>query len=79
MLLIRVAETETGWTWFQMRKVLSMVDMDILESKAGEICMRSPLRSQVKGLFKKLRLNPFGSKIPQTGLLWAFEPASLSL
>ena len=68
MLLIRVAENEADETWFQMKKKLSSIVLGVNQCSKGEIHESSPLSSEQKQLFKRLKLNtpPRYFKLPFT-------------
>ncbi len=57
MLLIRVAENETGVTWFQMKKILSTIQLGIFQLPEGKIHQSNSLNSEQKALFKGLKLD----------------------
>lgn len=57
MLLIRVAENETGGTWFQMKKALATLQVGIHRMRAGEVWQTSPMSAENKALFETLRLS----------------------
>jgi len=56
MLLIRVAENETGQTWFQMKKSLATLQVGIHRTRNGEVWQTSPTSAEVKALFEALKL-----------------------
>jgi len=56
MLLIRVAENETGKTWFQIRKLLSTLTVGIHGTKSGQIFQSNPLTGEQETFFTKLKL-----------------------
>lgn len=57
MLLIRVAENETGGTWFQMKKALATLQVGIHRMRAGEVWQTSPMSAENQALFETLRLS----------------------
>lgn len=57
MLLIRIAENETGQTWFQMKKILSTIQLGIFQLPEGKIHQSNSLNSEQKALFKGLKLD----------------------
>lgn len=56
LLLIRIAENETGQTWFQMKKMLSTIKVGINLTQHGEVWERNPIQEDPKELFKKVRV-----------------------
>ncbi|NPV54886.1 MAG: transposase, partial [Firmicutes bacterium] len=68
MLLIRVAEDETGKTWRQMKKSLATLKIGIHRASSGEVWQTNPLQAEVKGLLEKLKL-----KLPPR--FYAMKPA----
>ena len=56
MLLIRVAENETGQTWRSMRKELAGLQMGIHQTPSGEVWQTNPLRPEVKKLLEQLKI-----------------------
>ncbi|MBI2914975.1 MAG: IS1634 family transposase [Firmicutes bacterium] len=57
MLLIRVAENESHWTWFQMKKALATLQVGMHRMRSGgEIWETNPVQAQVKELFASLGL-----------------------
>jgi hypothetical protein len=54
MLLIRVAERETGLTWFQMKKVLSGITVGTMQFPDGTVSQSSPLTKEHAALFAAL-------------------------
>lgn len=54
MLLIRVAENESGWTWHKMRRERAKPDVGIHRTRSGEVWQRShpteELEAPVQGL-----------------------------
>lgn len=69
MLLIRVAENQTGQTWRQMKKIFSPIQVGIHSTDAGEIWQTSPVNKEAKGLFEALDL-----KLPPK--IYALKPTS---
>lgn len=58
MLLIRVAETETGTTWFQIKKTIANIQLGILELPDGVAHQTSKLSSRQKNLYKQINVDP---------------------
>ena len=60
MLLIRVAENESGRTWFQIKKDLDKLQVGIHRTRAGEVWQSNDPSDRLKELFEalKLRLPP---------------------
>lgn len=56
MLLIRVAEDETGQTWRRMKKSLATLQVGIYRTPSGEVWQTNPIRAEVKSLLEKLKL-----------------------
>ena len=56
MLLIRVAENETGQTWRSMRKELAGLQMGIHQTPSGEVWQTNPLQPEVKKLLEQLKI-----------------------
>ncbi len=56
MLLIRVAENESGRTWFQMRKALDKLQVGIHRTRAGEVWQANNPNDELKELFEMLEL-----------------------
>jgi transposase len=56
MLLIRIAENETGQTWFQMKKALATMQMGIHQMREGEMWERNPVSAKAKEIFTKLQV-----------------------
>lgn len=54
MLLIRVAENETEETWFQMKKILSTMEVAFFELPDGDVCQSNAPDAAQKALFKAL-------------------------
>jgi hypothetical protein len=57
LLLIRVAENETGRTWHQIKQLLSPIDVGRHRTANGEVWQVRPLQSEQKDLFQALRLD----------------------
>lgn len=57
MLLIRVTENETQQTWFQLKKILSTIQVGILQLPEGKIHQSNSLNKEQKALFKGLKLD----------------------
>ena len=58
VLLVRVAETETGSTWFQIKKTLATIQLGILEFPDGVAHQSSKLTDRQKKLYKQVRVDP---------------------
>ena len=57
MLLIRVTENETQQTWFQLKKILSTIQVGILQLPEGKIHQSNSFNKEQKALFKGLKLD----------------------
>lgn len=57
MLLIRIAENETKQTWFEMKKILSTIQLGIFQLPEGKVHQSNSLNSEQKSLFKALELD----------------------
>ena len=57
MLMIRIAEHETGKTWFQMKKLFSQIQLGSLQLPDGIVHQSTPLTPQMKGLFNTLKVD----------------------
>jgi transposase len=57
ILLIRVTENEVQQTWFQLKKILSTIQVGILQLPEGKIHQSNSLSTQQKALFKRLKLD----------------------
>ncbi len=58
LLLIRVAENETGRTWQQIKKLTSAIDVGHHRTVNGEVSQVRPLGTEQKDLFRALELEP---------------------
>lgn len=56
LLLIRVAEAESGYTWHQIRTLLAGLDVGIHRMRGGEVWMTSPVSKEQRELFASLKL-----------------------
>lgn len=56
MLLIRVAENESGWTWHQMRRELAKLEVGLHRTRSGEVWQRNHPTEELEALFKALEL-----------------------
>jgi len=56
MLLIRVAENESGQTWFQIKKGLDKLQVGIHRTRAGEVWQANNPSDELKELFERLKL-----------------------
>jgi len=56
MLLIRVAENESGRTWFQIKKDLDKLQVGIHRTRAGEVWQSNNPSDRLKELFEALKL-----------------------
>ena len=57
MLMIRIAEYDTGKTWFQMKKLFSQIQLGSLQLPDGIVHQSTPLTPQMKGLFNTLKVD----------------------
>lgn len=57
LLLIRVAENETGKTWRQMKDLLRPIDVGRHRTASGEVWQVRPLHEEQKALFRKLKVD----------------------
>lgn len=69
MLLIRLAENETGQTWHQMRQHLRRLEVGIHQTRTGEVWQSNRPTEELEGLFQalKLKLPPRYLAIPTVG------------
>ncbi len=58
MLLIRIVENEVQQTWFQLKKILSTIQVGILQLPEGKVHQSNSLNPKQKALFKRLKLDP---------------------
>ncbi|HEY8424382.1 MAG TPA: IS1634 family transposase [Limnochordales bacterium] len=58
LLLIRVAENETGKTWRQMKDLLSPIDVGRHRTASGEVWQVRPLTDEQKALFRAVQVTP---------------------
>jgi hypothetical protein len=58
LLMIRVAENETGLTWRQMRDLLSPIDVGRHATSSGEVWQVRLLKDAQKALFRTLQVEP---------------------
>ncbi len=56
MLLICVAENESGQTWFQIKKALDKLQVGIHRTRAGEVWQANNPNAELKELFERLKL-----------------------
>lgn len=56
MLLIRVAENETGQTWHQLQRRLQRLEVGIHRTRSGEVWQTNPATNELKELFDSLDL-----------------------
>jgi len=56
MLLIRVAENESDWTWHQMQQELGRLEVGIHRTRSGEVWQRNHPTEELEALFKALEL-----------------------
>jgi hypothetical protein len=56
LLLIRVAETETGHTWTKIRTAIDRLHLGVFTGPAGTFAQRTELSQPQKALFTKLRI-----------------------
>ena len=57
MLLVRVAENETQQTWFQMKKILSTIQLGFFQLPEGKVLQSNLLNKEQNALFKGLKLD----------------------
>lgn len=57
MLLIRIAENETGKTWFQMKKLFAQIQLGSFKIPEGTVHQSTQLTPQGKGLFNALQID----------------------
>jgi len=57
MLLVRVAENKTQQTWFQMKKILSTIQLGFFELPEGQVYQSNSLSNAQKALFTGLKLD----------------------
>lgn len=58
VLLIRIAENETGTTWHQIRTSLSTLQVGMHRTQAGEVWQTNPPTDTQKAIFSTLKLTP---------------------
>ena len=56
MLLIRIAETQSGKTWFEIKKILSPLKVGIFSSSKGKVFQLNPVKPGQQKLFKILEI-----------------------
>ncbi|MCL6613928.1 MAG: transposase, partial [Firmicutes bacterium] len=56
MLLIRVAENETGLTWRKMKKELATLQVAVHRTASGEVWQTNGLRSEAKSILERLKI-----------------------
>ncbi len=56
MLLIRVAENESGRTWYQITKALDKLQVGIHRTRSGEVWKANNQNDELNELFETLRL-----------------------
>jgi transposase len=56
MLLIRVAENESGWTWHRMLQELGKLEVGIHRTRSGEVWQTNRPTGELEALFKALEL-----------------------
>ncbi len=56
MLLIRIAEQETGQTWFQLKKHLSTLQAGLFKTLEGDICQTGQINEELADVFKALNI-----------------------
>jgi transposase len=68
LLLIRIAENETGMTWFAIRRQLKQISLVSLQLPEGVVHQSTELRKEHESIYKACRLK-FPPKIVQLKLL----------
>jgi hypothetical protein len=58
MLLIRVAENETKQTWFQLKKILSSLQLGQHRTRTGEVWQTGKIRDELRDLMTILKVEP---------------------
>jgi len=58
LLLVRIAERQTGQTWDHLRAILERIHLGEFESKDGRILQRTELTPDQANLLKTLSLSP---------------------
>ena len=58
LLLIRIAENETGKTWHQLSSLLSQLKVGIHRTQSGEVWQTTPLTQEQKALMQALEIEP---------------------
>ena len=56
MLLIRIAEQETGQTWFQTKKALSTLQVGMFKTLEGDIWQTGQIRKETAAIFDALKV-----------------------
>ncbi len=57
ILMIRIAEHETGKIWFQMKKLFVQIQLGSFKLPEGAVHQSNPLTPQGKGLFNTLKVD----------------------
>jgi hypothetical protein len=58
LLLVRIAENVTGWTWYQLRPELEELHLGTFEGPAGTFRQRTELTPTKREVFAKLAIDP---------------------
>ena len=56
MLLIRIADQETGQTWFQIKKALSTLQEGMIKTLEGDIWQTEQIRKETAAIFDALKV-----------------------
>jgi len=56
LLLVRIAEYETGDTWPKIRQQLQQIHLGRFEGKKGFVCQRTELTNKQISYFKALKI-----------------------
>jgi transposase len=58
LLLVRIAELQTGLTWDRIRAEMERIHLGIFESKNGRILRRTEVTSEQSKILKRLKISP---------------------
>lgn len=58
LLLIRIAERETGETWRRLRNKLERLKLVTLAGPAGTVCQTTPLSERQRAILNQLAVEP---------------------
>jgi transposase len=58
LLLIRIAENETGLTWFKIRRLLNRISLVTLQMHEGVVHQSTELSDEQKSIYLACKVNP---------------------